>query len=75
MLGKVLLVHRWVGCFFFCCIWSVLYHFPFTVKTENKICINMHIKKKKKTLLLQQMGHGKACPVASTWDITEVPWG
>lgn len=35
----------------------------------------MHIKKKKKTLLLQQMGHGKACPVASTWDITEVPWG
>lgn len=48
MLGKVLLVHRWVGCFFFCCIWSVLYHFPFTVKTENKICINMHIKKKKR---------------------------
>lgn len=65
MLGKVLLVHRWVVCFFFCCIWSVLYHFPFTVKTENKICINMHIKKKKENTFAATDGtrEGLSCCV------------
>lgn len=76
MLGKVLLVHRWVGCFFFFAVFGQFcITFSFNSEGKIKICINMHLKKKKKTLLLQQMGHGKACPVASTWDITEVPWG
>lgn len=66
MLGKVLLVHRWVGCFFFfCCIWSVLYHFPFTVKTENKNLYKYAFKKKKENAFAATDGtrEGLSCCV------------
>lgn len=66
-------VERWGVLFmYFCYIWSVWYHFPFT-DTALKI----------KSLYIQKVSFAatdeawfyKACLVASAQNITEVPWG